>query len=153
VQVYTDPDTGNICVFLASPSGPADPNDVAGVQIAINQVARPMGITATALSAAVVNFNAAIKVWSTSQGVSAANAIQSEALTAVDNAVSVYPIGGYTKPPSPQGNLYASFITGSIFPVDPSIYAVDLSSWTALPLNAGQVPAVTSTVTVEQVAA
>jgi hypothetical protein len=153
VQVYTDPDTGNISVFLASPSGPADPNDVAGVQIAINQVARPMGITATALSAAVVNFNAAIKVWSTSQGVSAANAIQSESLTAVDNAVSVYPIGGYTKPPSPQGNLYASFITGSIFPVDPSIYAVDLSSWTALPLNAGQVPAVTSTVTVEQVAA
>jgi hypothetical protein len=153
VQVYTNPDTGNITVYLASPAGIADPNDVAGVQTAITAVAQPMGVIATAQSCTVVTFSAAITAWSSSSGSTAASIIQSEALTSVDNALAAYPIGGYTKPPSLQGYLYASFITGAVSSVDPSIYAVDLSSWSALPLSAGQVAGVTSSVTVRQVPA
>lgn len=150
IQVHTDPDTGDITVYLASPDGVADPNDVSGVQTAINTVARPQGITATAESCTVANFNAAITVWTTSAGVTAPQTIQQESLDAVDVAVAQYPIGGHVKTGT-QGYLYASFITAAAASVDPTIFSVDLSSWSALPLNVGQVAAVTSAVTVRQV--
>jgi hypothetical protein len=151
IQVYRDPDTGDITVYLASPSGAADPNDVIGCQTAILAVAEPMGVTATAASCTVVDFTAAITVWSTSAGTAAATAIEEGALEAADSVVAQYPIGGRTKPPGTQGYLFASFLVGAVAPVDPTIYAVDLSSWSALPLNPGQVAAVTSTVSVRQV--
>ena len=150
VQVWTDPDTGNITVYLASPSGAADPNDVAGVQIAIDAVARPMGVTATAVSCTVVDFPAGVTIWSTSAGVAVSNAIQLAALNALDAVVASYPIGGRVKTGT-QGYLFSSFLVTAAGAVDPSIYAVDFSSWTALPLNEGQVCSLTSTVTVRQV--
>jgi hypothetical protein len=151
IQVYTDPDTGNITVFVASPSGIADPNDVAGVQLAINLIARPEGITATAASATVQNFTAAMTVWSTSIGPTNAGNIQASALSARDAAMVQYPIGGRAKPPSLQGYLYSSYLVAAVGAVDPTIYAVDLSSWSALALAPGQVASVTGGITVKQV--
>lgn len=152
VQVYTDPDTGNITVYIASPGGPADPNDVTGVQTAIDNVARPYGITATAVSAAVEDFSATITIWSTSQGAAAAAAIQALGFAAITAANAQYPIGGRVKTGS-QGYLFASYITAAVGAVDSTIYAVDLSSWSALPLNPGQVASVISSITVRQVPA
>jgi hypothetical protein len=150
-QIYTDPDTGAITVYVASPSGAADPNDVAGVQIAIGQVAQPMGIIATAVSAVVVPFTAAIKVWSASSGTVVASSIALEAATAIDTMLAAYPIGGRTKPPGVQGYLFASAVVAAAGTADPTIYAVDLTPWTSLALAPGQVADLTSTITVGQV--
>jgi hypothetical protein len=153
IQVTNNPSTGAITVYVASPAGPADPNDVIGCQTAVTALAQPMGISATVVACTVVYFDASIVIWSTSSGANAAASILSEASLAIDNAVALYPIGGRTKPPSGTGYLYSSFVVAAASSVDPTIYAVDLAPWTSLELLPGQVAGVNSTITVRQVVA
>lgn len=152
ISVVNDPDTGIIRVWLAAPGGIPDPNDVIGCQIAVTAVARPMGITATALACTVATYASTLTIWSTSSGQQAATTIQAAALLALDAAIAGYPIGGRPKAPSTQGYLYPSYLTGKC-QVDPSIYAVDAASWAPLALSEGEVASLTSTVVVRQAAA
>ncbi len=151
IQVVNNPSTGAVTVYVASPEGVPDPNDVIGCQTAVTAVAQPSCITATVVACTVAHFSAAFTIWTSSNVTSATTTILAASELAVDTAVSLYPIGGRTKPPSTAGFLYSSYLVGAAASVDPTIYAVDLSSWTALALSPGEVADVTSTFTVRQV--
>jgi len=150
VQLYRDPDTGNITCYLASPAGAADPDDVAGVQVAITAVAQPMGVTSTSASCAPVSAGGIITVWSTSAGLAAAKGVYDLALIEILSAFSQYPIGGRTKPPGTQAYLFASYVEALATRADPTIYAVDYDRGD-LPLSEGQVATFTGAVLVRQV--
>jgi hypothetical protein len=151
VQVYTDPDTGNISVYLASPAGVPDANDIVGVQTAIDTVARPMGVVATATACTPVYANGTITLWSDSVGAKAAQDVEVIAYAELLAAFASYPIGGLTKPPGTQGYLWASYVEGVAMRADPSIYAVDLPI-VNLPLAPGAAAVFVGRVVVRQVA-
>lgn len=151
VQVYTDPDTGNISVYLASPAGVPDANDIVGVQTAIDTVARPMGVVATATACTPVYADGTITLWSDSVGAKAAQDVEVIAYAELLAAFASYPIGGLTKPPGTQGYLWASYVEGVAMRADPSIYAVDLPI-VNLPLAPGAAAVFVGRVVVRQVA-
>lgn len=142
IQVYRDPNTGAITVFVASPNGAADPNDVIGCQTAVNAIAQPMGVTASVSSCAVVPFTAQITLWSTSAGSAAAATIAAAAATAVGNALALYPIGGHVEPPASTGYLFGAYVQAAAMSVDPTCFSCSLSPSGDLALGAGQVAAV-----------
>jgi hypothetical protein len=149
-QVYTDPDTGNISVYLASPAGVPDVNDIVGVQTAIDAIARPMGVVATAMACTPVYASGTITLWSDSVGAKAAQDVEIIAYVELLSAFSTYPIGGLTKPPGTQGYLWASYVEGVAMQADPSIYAVDLPI-VNLPLAPGAAAVFTGNILVRQV--
>ena len=151
VQVYTDPDTGNISVYLASPAGVPDANDIVGVQTAIDTVARPMGVVATATACTPVYADGTITLWSDSVGAKAAQDVEVIAYAELLVAFASYPIGGLTKPPGTQGYLWASYVEGVAMRADPSIYAVDLPI-VNMPLAPGAAAVFVGRVVVRQVA-
>ena len=149
IAVQNDPSTGMVTAWLASPSGAADSNDVAGVQVAINAMALTMCSAAVAASATVVTLPIGFVVWTTAATPAALRRIRLAALDAIDNATAHYPIGGKCKPPATQGYLFASYLEGVVASVDPSIYAVDVAGGNAA-LAPGQVAVVIPTVVVRQ---
>ncbi len=143
----TDPTTGFITVWLASPDGAPTGADMLAAQLAINQVAQPMGVTATATAATVVQLLQTITVWAFGAGTVASSAIQTNVETGLDNGLSVYPISGVPESGSTQGYVYAAWLIGVIKASDPNIY--DVQGLTAnIALSAGQVAELTSSTTI-----
>lgn len=160
--------TGQVLIYLASPAGVVTGPDVTAVQNNIEAVARPDSVTVTTQSATVVPYAPIITVWvrgtagiptvgsggaisPTLAGIDAA-AILALVQTAITTNVSTYPISGVPKPPSTQGYLYDAELRGWCQAAHPAIFAVDTQTPTDFPLNAGQVAAISATVTVRLVA-
>jgi hypothetical protein len=147
-----NPSTGGITVYLAAPSGSPTTGDIAAVQAQIAQVAQPQGITAIAQSCTVVPITgpmAVITVWARGAGGSTSPAtILNEVTTTLVAALALYPISGIAQTQGGQGYLYATFVTGAIKAADPLIF--DVQGFIAdLPLNPGQVAALTSATVIQ----
>jgi hypothetical protein len=147
-----NPSTGQITVYLASPSGAPTPGDIAAVQANIAQVAQPQGITATAVSCVVVPLTPVmglITVWARGAGGATTPAVLLEEVTnTLVAALALYPISGIAQSQGAQGYLYSTFVTGAIKSADPLIF--DVQGFSAdLPLNPGQVAALTSATNIQ----
>jgi hypothetical protein len=136
--------TGQVTVWVASPAGAADPNDVQGVLNNILAIARPPGVTVTVLSATPVNDTDSIAVYVTSTPGLIASVVQAAIETAIDNYLATYPIGGQAS--GAFTGLRASVIDGVCFSAWPGVFDVDGTN--DLPLLPGQVAANATTVTV-----
>lgn len=148
-SIVNDPSTGEITAYLASPAGAPTALDVAAVQVAIDLLAQPQGITATATPCTVIPLSAApqtVTVWATGAGIVDPIALLADIEAAIDDALAVYPISGLATPPSTQGYLYASFLDGVVKSASPRIYNV--VGFVDVPLLAGQVAERTSTTTI-----
>ena len=136
--------TGTVTVWVASPSGVPDPNDVTGVATSIENIARPDGITVNVVPCTAVGYNARISVYCLATPGLQASDVQD----AVDNAIAAYfeayPIGGLYKASFytygevlSSSALWGSGLDGAIRSASPSIYAIDGTF--DLDLIAGQV--------------
>jgi hypothetical protein len=154
--------TGQVQVFLASPTGAADANDVLGVASNINAIARPPCVTATVASCSTVPDTDTLTVYVTSTPGLDAGTVQTAIATALTNyyaSPSGNPIGGRTA--GPFNGLSAAAKYGVCFdawppkPTDPTL------PWTSSvfyvtggndrPLVAGQVAVDSLTVIVRLV--
>lgn len=95
-QISSSSHTGTVTVIVASPSGGADSNDVAGVVTSIEANARPDAVTVTVSSATPLNYSPTLNVTAIAGvGISTttiAAAIQAQLGVFFEN----YPIGGVT---------------------------------------------------------
>ena len=158
--------TGQVTIYLASPSGAAAAGDVTAVVNNVEAVARPDSVTVAASSAVPVVFSPILTVWvrgtigpgvpSSGQTVTLAgidaNAIATLVATALTANASAYPIGGVNKPPSTQGYLYDETIRAWAQSAHPNIFAVDSAVQTDFPINPNQVAALAATINVRLVA-
>lgn len=139
--------TGVVTVHVASPSGAPVVDDLAAVADSIEVWARPDTVTAVVAAATPVAFARTLTVWAKSAaGVSAAG-IAADVDAALVALVAAYEIGGLTKPPSAQGYLYATNIEGTAKGANRTIFAID-GVGADLPLNAGQVATLATTLNV-----
>jgi hypothetical protein len=123
-RVTTDPSTGFITIVIAAPSGAPTPDDVAAVQVQVNLLAEPGGITATVVGATVVPLSSAaqnVYVWATGAGtVPPANLLE-EVEAATDLALANWPIGGRIITGT-QGYLFANYLRAAIGASDGTIF-------------------------------
>lgn len=111
--------TGIVTVVVASPTGPADPNDVIGVGTSIEANARPEAVSVNASGATALAYAPALTIWCTlPNGVNSA-----QVKTAIDAAlvtfISTYPIGGQSanddaNPSTPVTALFADGVKGAV---------------------------------------
>lgn len=137
-SVQLDPTTGKVTVTVASPSGPVDPNDIAGIINAIVAIAVPDAVTFLVNSAVPVSYSPTITVYA--QGLPGVDATQiaQAAATAITNYIDAYPIGGLKKG-SGASKLWGSGVAGAIEDVNGAIFAVDMGTGADLTLLANQV--------------
>lgn len=149
--------TGTVTVYVASPSGAPDPNDVTGVVNSIEANARPNGVTAIVIPASVVPDNDTLVVFCTAPTGTAVAALQ----IAVQNGLIVffqnYPIGGIaalTNTGAPLTGLFGAAIDGdigaSLTAAGAQLISVEGANDYSLPINA--VAGNSTTVTVRIVA-
>ena len=136
--------TGNVTVWVASPDGIPDPNDVTGVATSIENIARPDGVTVTVVPVVGILYSGSLSVYC----IAAPGLLQATVQAAVDQAITEYfanyPIGGLYKSTFyifgsslNYAAMWASGLDGAIRSADPRIFAIDGTH--DLALTAGQV--------------
>lgn len=127
-----------VSVTVASPSGAPIASDVDAAVTSIESVARPSGIKVDVAAAVESPFARGITIWTRRTNGLNLDAIRSQAETAIAAELAAYPIGGIKKPGASQGALYSDWIK-SLCKVHPSVFDVDLSNESDLPLGANEV--------------
>jgi uncharacterized phage protein gp47/JayE len=134
---------GIVTIVLASPTGAVTVGDEAAVEERIEEIARPDTVRVNTSSASVGSSAKSLIVWAKAvDGLSAAE-IEELVQAAVDGMVSVYPIGGFKKPPSTAGFLYDDEIRASANGAHPSIFSVETTPDTDISVPDGTVAALT----------
>lgn len=95
-SILADSHTGVVTVYVASPSGVPDANDVTGVITNIELLARPDAVTVNVSGAITTTYNPTITIWCTTATAVSAAAIQTAAANAISDFISTYAIGGET---------------------------------------------------------
>jgi len=129
--------TGQVTIFVASPSGVVSAGDLTAISASIEAIARPDAVTVILASATTVAYTPTLTVWAQALPGLAASTVQAEVANALSLFLSLYPIGGLTKTTGPVEALFASEVTSVAGAADPAIFAVDGA--TDLILTAGQV--------------
>lgn len=134
--------TGRVTIVLASPTGPADAQDVTAVGLSIESIARPDTAVVSCSSATTVADAGTLRVWAQKvDGLDATSlgTMVQTALAVFNASPKLNPIGGLTKPPSSQGYVFAETIEGVAQAAHSSIYAVDAIGFSDLALTPTQV--------------
>ena len=151
--------TGTVTIYISSPSGTVDANDLLGVENAIESGvpglsppfsgARPDCVTVNVYAATPVNYSEAITVWCQALPGYTTSLVQQAVEDALTAYFAAYPIGGLT---SDTGTgIFATGIDGVCQAAIPGIFAVEGNFDT--PLLPGQVAVDATTVTVRLVPA
>lgn len=141
-RVYSESDTGDVTLYVASASGAVTEPDRALVEAAILKWATPLCITPTVLSAESVTVNVTYTLWVYKSVNKTAAEVQADVQKALQSMFASRPIGGDIVPPSATGALYRSMIESTIRAVYPQAFRVSLSLPSSdVALTNGQVPA------------
>lgn len=110
--------TGIVTVIVAAPSGAPDPNDVTGIAMSIEAIARPEAVSVNLSGATTVPYIHTINVWcKLPDGVNSAQ-VQTACDAAIVTFISTYPIGGQLASddanPTPIQGIFASGVYGVI---------------------------------------
>lgn len=144
-KVVTDPTSGFVYVYLASPSGVPTADDVTSVNLSIQKLAQPQGITPTGVACTGVPLHASptvVTVWALGAGTTSADDLDAAVILALETNLALYPIAGIAIPPSTQGYVYAAWLDGVIKSASPLIFQI--TGLTDAPLSAGQVAQLTA---------
>jgi hypothetical protein len=135
--------TGVITIYVSSPSGAADPNDVIGVQNSIEALARPEGVTVNVFGAVPVNYSPTMTVWILAPVGTSSESVQAAVDTAITSYISTVPIGALQAGNSDQGTkLFAVGVMGAVaqgVATIPGCTMITCEGATDLALTVGQV--------------
>jgi len=139
--------TGVVTVYVASPAGAPSTADLDFIRASIESTARPDTVTVNVFAATALPLTKTITVWA-----KRTDGLSADDLTALVNTALVlmirdYPIGGFTKPPSTSGFLYASTIDGTAKSAHPAVFAVD-GVGGDLAMSPGQVATLATTINI-----
>jgi uncharacterized phage protein gp47/JayE len=143
--------TGQVKVWLASPSGVPTGTDVTAATNAIFAIADPDTVTVTVAAANPVVFTRTLTVWARSSQLASTDDVPTLVQKALAAFIALYPIGGIPKPPSTQGYLYAETIEAVAQQAHPALFDVDIDNSADMPLNAGDVAQLAVTVNLRTV--
>ncbi len=149
-EIFSDDTTGEVTVYVASPSGTPVPDDLDRVAESVERWARPDSVTAHVLGATPVAFSKTLTVWASITPGLDAGTVQTAVEDALVALVAAYPIGGKKKPPATQGYLFATNIEGAAKGAHSAIFAVD-GVGSDLAINVGEVATLSAVVTVRLV--
>jgi hypothetical protein len=114
VRVYPDSTTGEVTVYVASPSGAVGTSDLDLVTTAILTYATPICITPTILSAENVEIDLEYDLWIYKNCNKTTAQVAAAVETALKTMLANRPIGGDLIPPATTGALYQSMIESTI---------------------------------------
>jgi hypothetical protein len=120
VRVYADSDTGDVTVYLASPSGAVASGDVDAVEEAILEWATPLCITPTVESCTTTTVPVTYSIWVYDTVNKTVAEIEEDVEEALEEMFSTRQIGGDIVPPDTTGKLYKSLIESTIRGVYPA---------------------------------
>jgi len=121
-QITPSSHTGQVQVWVASPAGVPDPNDVTGVANNIEAIARPECVTVTTSPVSVVPDNDTITVFVTATPGLQASDVSAAVTSALTTFFNTYPIGGKSNGTA-QG-LFASALEGVCYGAWPGVFEV-----------------------------
>ena len=142
--------TGQVTIYVASPTGVPAATDLTAIRARIEAVARPDTVTTTVAAATSVAFSRSLVVWARADVGLEAESVRQLCLAQIVGLQRDWPISGYKKPPSTQGYLYAGELESRVQAGHPAIFAVD-GSGADMPLNAGEIAAISVSVDVRLV--
>jgi phage-related baseplate assembly protein len=119
---------GNVSVYMATPSGGVQPEDVAIAQEAIELNAEPICVNATAISATPVNPAVTYELWMYNTSGHTDAQIQERIKAELTAWLSLQPIGGNLIDGDPTGRIYRDKIAAVIGDTLPEIYHVALTA-------------------------
>lgn len=138
--------TGTVQIYVASPSGVPDPNDVTGVATNVELLARPEAVTAIVSPATAVAYSPSLTIWAIPATGQTAAILKTAADAALLSYIDTYRIGGITanddsNPSTPLTGLFASGIVATLGTALAAIGAqlVSVQGATDLALTASQV--------------
>lgn len=137
--------TGIVTIYIASPTGAPDPEDLTLVLDSVNALARADTATAVVLPAVVKTIALDVTVWAEKRPGLAAADLQALVVDKLLALNASYPIGGIRKATT-QGYLYESTIDGTSKSAHEAIYAVD-GTGSDVALAANEVAVLSVTVT------
>lgn len=144
-----DSSVGIVTIYCASPSGSPSAEDLQAVRDRIEAVfARPDSVTVSVLAATPVAFTRTVTVWARATPGLRAEDVSELVGQALLDYLKAYPIGGIKKPPSSQGYLYADAVASAALRAHASIFDVDFDVASDMPLAAGEVASLATTISV-----
>lgn len=127
VRVYSDSDSGDVTVYLASPSGTVSAPDLALFETAILKWATPLCITPSVLSCTPVTVPVTYTLWVYQSANKTAAEIETLVEDALEALFAAHPIGGDIITTGGQGYMYKSLIESTIRGVLPQAFRVSVS--------------------------
>lgn len=117
-SISADSHVGIVYIYIASPSGPVDPNDVTGVSDNIEAIARPEAVSVVLNQATTVTYTAALTAFVQAPTGVTASDVETAIGDAITTYIASYPIGGVTatddaNPVTNFTGLFASGIYGA----------------------------------------
>lgn len=143
--------TGQVTIYLASPSGPVTTQDITAVVANIEAFARPDSVTVFVNNTTTVSYSSSLIVWARAGKGVDATVIHDEVVAAIEAYASVYDIGGIAKPPSSLGYMYDEAIRAVAQAADPAIFDVDSVGGVDLLIGPSETALIGSTVEVRLV--
>lgn len=150
LSVSPQSSTGQVTIYVASPTGAPASSDLDAIRERIELVARPDSVTTSVLPAMSTPFSRTLTVWARAEPGLAAATVKELALAKVVGLQRDWPISGYVKPPSLQGYLYADALAGVVQSAHPAIFDVD-GAGADMPLAPGQIASLSITCNVQLV--
>ena len=143
---------GQVTIYVASPQGVPSSTDVAGVATNVEAIARPMGVTATVIPAAVLNDTDAITVYCTAPAGTSTTALTNVVEAALTSYFENFPIGGLTATDD-SGTFTGLFSGGIAGAIGAALQAngatlISVQGANDYSLSATQVPADETSVTI-----
>lgn len=117
--------TGQVTIYVASPSGVPAASDLTAIRDRIEAVARPDSVTTSVFASSGASFSRTLTVWARADVGLAAATVKELVLAQIVGLQRDWPIAGYVKPPSTQGYLYADALAGVARSAHPAIFDVD----------------------------
>lgn len=150
--ITPDSHTGVVTIYIASPSGVPDANDVIGVGNNIEAIARPDAVTVDLNPATAVAYTAAIVVYATAPTGTTEAQIQTAAANAVLLYLEDYPVGGVLAGDDTNLTLQGLFGVGVAGAIAEGLQAIgakliSVSGASDLALSASQVATDSTTIT------
>lgn len=120
-----DAETGIVNVYIAAPSGAADPLDVTAVEDSVEALARPDTVTVNVASATVLALTREVTIYAKRTAGLTAATLEDLVTDAVDAATARNPIGGYLKESEADRSFWEDTFKAAAIGAHEAIYEAD----------------------------
>ncbi len=141
VRAISSSDSGDVTIYIATPSGAVTGPDRDKVEAAIVRWATPLCVTPTVISASNVVIDVTYEIWVYSSVNKTEAEVKAAILRSLQALIADRPVGGDIIEPAETGAIYSSLVLSAIRASFPQIFKATLSAPSDVALANNQVAA------------